>query len=180
MPLDTTPGEQPELGRVREDDLRTPRTPRPPGVIALRIVIALLLLIALTQALDFLSALTAGTIDIGGLLMLALSLVGGLGLLLRVEPGRLAAITYLYLALLVQFIALFLVLVQVLRVIAGKTGATQAPASAWLATFGVFLLIFALHIWMLTVLHSRKTIALMQRSVAVADPPDPQQATPAD
>ncbi len=170
MSLDTPQENAHASNQDQGGDHTSQKKQRPPGVIALRIVILLFMLTAANSALNLFIRLRDGSIDLVLLITLGLALVAGFGLLLRTNAGRCTGIALLWFVLASNLIGLIYTSVILLGV-AAETIDAPKKGNIGLSTT-LQLLNIALVIWMLTVVHSQKIIALMERST----PPAPRQA----
>jgi hypothetical protein len=170
MTLDATPDE-PSLDAARDIDENQSMKRRKPGVIALRIVTLLMLLLAVNLTIGVVGALSERRIDVVDIPMLALALVAVIGLLARSEVGRKSGITVLWISFFWNMIGLIYILVIALGVAARTI--PEPDRGSISASMGFQVLHMAVGIWMLTVLHSNKSIELMETSTPPAS--DEQQ-----
>lgn len=166
MTLDTQPDNATHNDSGPSLDQMPPRKQRRPGVIALRIVTLLLLLLAVNLTIGVAGALSERRIDVVDIPMLALALVAVIGLLARSEVGRKSGITVLWISFFWNIIGLIYILVIALGVAAGTI--PEPDRGSISASMGFQVLHMAIGIWMLTVLHSNKTIELMETSTPPA------------
>ncbi|MFB3431403.1 MAG: hypothetical protein ABL309_10830 [Phycisphaerales bacterium] len=165
MTLDATTPE-PSLDAARDIDENQSKKRRKPGVIALRIVILLMLLLAVNLTIGVVGALLERRIDVVNIPILTLALVAVVGLLARSEVGRKSGIAMLWISFFWNMIGLIYILVIALGVAAGTIREPDRGSIG--LSIGFQLLHMAVGIWMLTVLHSNKTIALMETSTPPA------------
>lgn len=154
--------DEPSLDAARDIEESESRKRRKPGVIALRIVILLMLLLAVNLTIGVVGALFERRIDVVNIPILILALVAVVGLLARSEVGRKSGIAMLWISFFWNMIGLIYILVIALGVAAGTIREPDRGSIGLSIAFQ--LLHIALSVWMLTVLHSHKTITLMETS----------------
>lgn len=166
MTLDTQPDNATHNDSGPSLDQMPPRKQRRPGVIALRVVTLLMFLLAVNLTIGVVGALFERRIDVVNIPILTLALVAVVGLLARSEVGRKSGIAMLWISFFWNMIGLIYILVIALGVAAGTIREPDRGSIGLSIAFQ--LLHIALSVWMLTVLHSNKTIALMETATPPA------------
>jgi len=156
---------------LREEDAPVPHATefsaeptRQPGVISLRIVVVLLFLSAAGSTVDIAQVIATGRVPLIAPLLTVCYLIAAIGLLRRSHVGRLVALFVVWPSAAISVFSLLAVLAALF------SPQTRSEAEAYSNVLW-FLIVFSIvriagHAWVLWVLHSQETIALMKESVS--------------